>query len=119
MAAALLRLAACATLARALFVHPGAGNTATLKPPVIDPFNPFGAPALSPSPTATSTKSVPAPAAAIAGAMFDPFSGQSLPASAPAAAPAPVPAAASSSSGSLPSAKGSVADYESTHGDDL
>ena len=48
MAAALLRLAACATLATALFVHPGAGNTATLKPPVIDPFNPFGTPAEDP-----------------------------------------------------------------------
>ena len=48
MAAALLRLAWCASTATALFVHPGAGNTATLKPPVIDPFNPFGAPAEDP-----------------------------------------------------------------------
>ena len=48
MAAALLRLAWCASTATALFVHPGAGNTATLKPPVIDPFNPFGTPAEDP-----------------------------------------------------------------------
>ena len=48
-AVASLRLVAalCAT-ATALFVHPGAGNTATLKPPVIDPFNPFGGPAEDP-----------------------------------------------------------------------
>ena len=48
-AVASLRLVAalCAT-ATALFVHPGAGNTATLKPPVTDPFNPFGAPAEDP-----------------------------------------------------------------------
>jgi hypothetical protein len=50
-ATTLVRLltAAALSIATALFVHPGAGQTTTLKPPVaIDPFNPFGTPDADP-----------------------------------------------------------------------